>query len=240
MLDRLGTARWLLVSHSETGQQPAACAPALPATSKRPGISRSFFSLAAPHAPQPRSVYYVASPEACAAILWKSREKAGTVRRPGMLRQGPPVLCALISKGCITAERAQLRVNTLCLVPACSAPPGQHPAASGDPPPGLAPARCLPPFCGAPTMSPHLRRPLGLQAFPGDVLNVHDISSVCPLPFPARRPPRRCASPRQTLSSSRSWMRSSRSRWAPRTPTPWPPSRPSRMPSCATTAGVWA
>ena len=25
------------------------------------------------------SVYYVASPEACAAILWKSREKAGTV-----------------------------------------------------------------------------------------------------------------------------------------------------------------
>jgi acetyl-CoA carboxylase carboxyl transferase subunit alpha len=27
------------------------------------------------------SVYYVASPEACAAILWKSRDKAGVVRR---------------------------------------------------------------------------------------------------------------------------------------------------------------
>ena len=26
------------------------------------------------------SVYYVASPEACAAILWKSRDKAATVR----------------------------------------------------------------------------------------------------------------------------------------------------------------
>ena len=26
------------------------------------------------------SVYYVASPEACAAILWKSRERAPTVR----------------------------------------------------------------------------------------------------------------------------------------------------------------
>ena len=26
------------------------------------------------------AVYYVASPEACAAILWKSRDKAGTVR----------------------------------------------------------------------------------------------------------------------------------------------------------------
>ena len=25
------------------------------------------------------AVYYVASPEACAAILWKSRDKAGTV-----------------------------------------------------------------------------------------------------------------------------------------------------------------
>ncbi len=152
MLDRLGTARWLLVSHREAGQQPAACAPALPATSTRPGLSRSFFSLAAPHAPQPRSVYYVASPEACAAILWKSREKAGTVRRPGMLRQWPPVLCALISKGCITAERAQLRVNTLCLVPALLGPPWSTPAASGEPAPGLAPARCLPPFCGAPTI----------------------------------------------------------------------------------------
>lgn len=33
------------------------------------------------------SVYYVASPEACAAILWKSRDKAGTVssRRPNQL-----------------------------------------------------------------------------------------------------------------------------------------------------------
>ena len=29
------------------------------------------------------SVYYVASPEACAAILWKSRDKAGTVRALG-------------------------------------------------------------------------------------------------------------------------------------------------------------
>ena len=28
------------------------------------------------------SVYYVASPEACAAILWKSRAKAGAVRAP--------------------------------------------------------------------------------------------------------------------------------------------------------------
>ncbi len=28
------------------------------------------------------SVYYVASPEACAAILWKSRDKAATVRTP--------------------------------------------------------------------------------------------------------------------------------------------------------------
>ena len=28
------------------------------------------------------SVYYVASPEACAAILWKDREKAATVRTP--------------------------------------------------------------------------------------------------------------------------------------------------------------
>ena len=28
------------------------------------------------------SVYYVASPEACAAILWKSRDKAATVRPP--------------------------------------------------------------------------------------------------------------------------------------------------------------
>ena len=28
------------------------------------------------------SVYYVASPEACAAILWKSRDKAATVRWP--------------------------------------------------------------------------------------------------------------------------------------------------------------
>lgn len=27
------------------------------------------------------AVYYVASPEACAAILWKSRDKAGTVGR---------------------------------------------------------------------------------------------------------------------------------------------------------------
>jgi hypothetical protein len=27
------------------------------------------------------SVYYVASPEACAAILWKSRNATGTVRR---------------------------------------------------------------------------------------------------------------------------------------------------------------
>lgn len=26
------------------------------------------------------AVYYVASPEACAAILWKSRDKAATVR----------------------------------------------------------------------------------------------------------------------------------------------------------------
>jgi hypothetical protein len=39
-----------------------------------------------PNAPVRRSlilehaVYYVASPEACAAILWKSRDKAATVR----------------------------------------------------------------------------------------------------------------------------------------------------------------
>ena len=31
------------------------------------------------------SVYYVASPEACAAILWKSRAKAGAVRPPRLL-----------------------------------------------------------------------------------------------------------------------------------------------------------
>ena len=38
-----------------------------------------------PHSPSAlrRSVYYVASPEACAAILWKSRDKAGTVRGRG-------------------------------------------------------------------------------------------------------------------------------------------------------------
>ena len=31
------------------------------------------------------AVYYVASPEACAAILWKSRDKAATVRVPPSL-----------------------------------------------------------------------------------------------------------------------------------------------------------
>ena len=47
-----------------------------------------------PHAPVCRSlilehaVYYVASPEACAAILWKSRDKAATVRTL-------PLLCTL-------------------------------------------------------------------------------------------------------------------------------------------------
>jgi hypothetical protein len=34
------------------------------------------------------AVYYVASPEACAAILWKSRDKAATVR-------SLPLLCTL-------------------------------------------------------------------------------------------------------------------------------------------------
>lgn len=42
------------------------------------------------------SVYYVASPEACAAILWKSRDKAGIVRLLHVLCVLPPLLLLLL------------------------------------------------------------------------------------------------------------------------------------------------
>ena len=43
------------------------------------------------------SVYYVASPEACAAILWKSRDKAATVRPCSAWGRHAPLLllCSL-------------------------------------------------------------------------------------------------------------------------------------------------
>lgn len=39
------------------------------------------------------SVYYVASPEACAAILWKARDKAATVSAPYLSAQRVFFLC---------------------------------------------------------------------------------------------------------------------------------------------------
>jgi acetyl-CoA carboxylase carboxyl transferase subunit alpha len=41
------------------------------------------------------SVYYVASPEACAAILWKSRDKAATVGQPFLSCPFPALVSSL-------------------------------------------------------------------------------------------------------------------------------------------------
>jgi hypothetical protein len=52
------------------------------------------------------SVYYVASPEACAAILWKSRNATGTVGRGrgGGEGQGPRTAGALRGRGPAVAD----------------------------------------------------------------------------------------------------------------------------------------
>lgn len=54
------------------------------------------------------SVYYVASPEACAAILWKARDKAATVS----------FQCPLAARGCLHCsgqELCRVMVTTLAL-----------------------------------------------------------------------------------------------------------------------------
>ena len=166
--------------HPLTGRTPCRSRAAQPAPlcSRAPYLAPRPAGCANRNLIMENSVYYVASPEACAAILWKSRDKAGTVRAA---RRGAAPACPLCRAG-----RARAGSPRAAGGPGCRARAGS--GACRDPPTAvrlLAVALLsLAPGAGHRGAAQHARGPAALA-------HMHTLAHAPP---PKRRPPRRCAS----------------------------------------------